>query len=48
MLFPVLVSIVFAAEDEPDDRKLNPGIDEYEFRGSPASTLCLTLLLALR
>ena len=48
MLFPLFVSIVFAADDEPDDRKLKPGIDEYEFRGSPASTLCRTRRLALK
>ena len=27
-LFPELFIIAFAAEDEPDDRKLNPGIEE--------------------
>ena len=33
---------------EDMDLKLKPGIEEYEFRGSPASTLCLTLLRARR
>ena len=36
--------------DEPDciDLKLKPGIEEYELRGSPASTLCRTRLRALK
>ena len=46
-LFPGTFIIEFDAE-EPEDRKLKPGIDEYEFLGSPASTLCLTRRLARR
>ena len=47
-LFPEAFIIALEVTEDPDDLKLNPGIDEYEFLGSPASTLCLTRRLALR